>query len=660
MATAPVSVPEKLDVLAIARAEGDISGMLKPSMLATIGRDVVQDYETDCADRHDWAERAKRALDSAAQNVESGPVEFPFEGASDVHYPILTVAALQFHARAYPAFVRGDEVVNVKTIGKDRDGAKAARATRVRDYLNTTIMYRMQDWESDTDAMLLQLPIVGCAFRKQWWDKNRARPASAFVPALRLIVPSTAKSLDVAPRLTEELAPIYPYELRRNMRSGFYRDVVLPPSASSTNDAEAPRDALEQHRLMDLDEDGIDEPYIVTVDKESCEVLRIEPAFDEQDFELNAKGELFGIRRRCAYRYYQFFPDPKGGFYALGFGHLLHQIAAVIDTSINQMMDAGQAAVAGGGFIAAGVRMQGAGQSSWMEWRPGEYKVVDAPAGVLRDAVWERTFPQASPIMLQLLELMLGAANDIAAIKDVTSGDASNNGQVGTTLALIEQGLQVFTAIYKRVFRAAKDEFQRYFDDIGDYGDERTAQDYLNVLDDEAADFSADFDGDDMDIRPISDPGSVTRMQKMAKAQFLFGLRGSGLNDMEIMKRVLEAADTEDIDALMPQPAEPDPMMVAALAKTESEAARNNAQAAKAEADAVAVVAEMGMTIGEADAYATGEGTAPGIAAGGGIGGGVSGVAGPSGDALDVGGVPALGGDAAGGMGAPELAVGAG
>lgn len=620
----------------IVRSEGNISHLLTEAALATLGQVVVEEYAIDDASREPWKKKALAALDAAAQCVEEVDVNFPFEGASDVHYPALTVAALQFQARAYPAIVKGDEIVSVKVVGKDDQGVKAARAARVRDYMNAAYAYRMSSWEADTDAMLLQLPIIGNAFRKQWWDRARGQPASSFVPALRLVVSASARSLKDAPRHTEEIPDVYPYQIRRHMRSGFYREVVVMPQ--NANDDEAPRLLLEQHRLLDLDGDGVDEPYIVTVDHASREVLRVEPAFDEQDLETDAEGHLVGIRRRCLYRHYTFLPDPKGGFYALGFGHLLAQISAVIDTTINQMIDAGQAAIAGGGFVAAGVRFQGAGQSSWLEWRPGEYKVVDASAGALRDSVVERTFPQPSQIMMSLLDAMLAAARDIAAIKDVTSGEASNNGQVGTTLALIEQGLQVFMAIYKRIYRTLREEFQATFEDIGAFGDARTEVDYQTVLDDPAAALKTDFDGSDMDIRPVSDPSSVTRMQKMARAQFLWGLKGQGFNDHEINRRVLEAADIEDADRLLPPPPEgPDPMAMAALEKTQSETLRNTAQARKAGAEAAKVAAEIGLTMGEADATAA-ENATGGTDPGASDGGGLAALAGEPGHALDDGG----------------------
>lgn len=653
--------------LALAQAEGDISALLSPAELATLGARVVEDYERDLTDRKPWADKVEAALKAAAQE-SSEDKDYPFPGASNVKHPILTVAALQFQARAYPAIFKGDEVVQIKVIGKDAGrpvrgpdgqpvigpdgqpqfdvppGSKAARAVRVKDYMNICLGYRVKDWEADTDAMLLQLPIVGCGFRKQWWDSAAGSPCAAYVPALRLVVPMATKSLDVAPRVTEEVPDVYPYQLRQRMRAGDYREVVLPTTG---DDDEAPRLLLEQHRLMDLDDDGLDEPYIVTVDHETSEVLRLEANFTPADLDGDPEtGVIARIKAGRFYTKYEFFPHPEGKFYSIGFGHLLAEIGAVIDTTINQMIDAGHAAIAGGGFITSGLRLQGNGQTSRLTFRPGEYKNVGSQVDI-RSAIYERTFPNPSPVMFQLLDLMLAAANDIAAIKDVTSGDASNNGQVGTTLALIEQGLQVFTAIYKRLYRGLRDEFQLLYANLGTYGDARTARDYALVLDDDRADFAADFRAEDMDIRPVSDPSSVTRMQKMARAQFLFGLKGQGLDDAEIMRRVLEAADIEDADKLFPKQQGPDPLAQANLAKITGQAQQAATAADLNVAKAAQIGAQVGRELGEADAGTT-------------DGGGLPDMARPPGQPMGVPGAPDGFGGAEGGVGPGVMGDGPG
>lgn len=616
------------DKLAImAQASGDISHAIETQRLADIGADVVEDYETDNTDREEWLTTVKEALERAAQEKKPEPKTTPWPNASNIDYPILTTAALQFNARALGAIIKGDEAISVKVVGKDvgrpemdpmgqpvmqpgpdgqpqpmwrvPPGGKAARAGRVRDYLNTVLFYRMDDWESDTDALLLALPIVGCVFRKVFYDPRTDEHKSVMVPAVRVVVPKDARSCETTPRLTEEVPGVYPHEIMERMRDGTYREVDLfgigtGEAEEALKRADKPRLLLEQMRLIDFDEDGLPEPYIVTVDHETRNVLRIEPNFSPDDIKQAPDGRVLRIERGQYFVKYDFFPHPEGKFYGIGLGHLLKNIGAVINTAINQMMDAGQAQIAGGGFIGSGVRLTGAKRSGSLRFAPGEYKTVDVSGGQLRDALVERTFPQPSQITYNILDMMLGAAKDISSVKDVITGDASNNGQVGTTLALIEQGLQVFSAIYKRIYRSLKCEFSMLYRNVAKYASDDTRKDYAEVLDDEQADFDRDFNQRDMDIRPVSDPASVTRMQKMARAQFLGGFVNlPWVNGPEITKRMLEAADVEDTDALFVQmqPPQPNPKDVAQAQKYEAGAVLDmeKAQTEQAKRDQMAV-----------------------------------------------------------------------
>lgn len=620
----------------LAAATGDVSGMIEAQTLLSLGQRVVEDYQRDKADRKEWEEIAEEALKAASQEAKGETKTYPWPLCSNIKYPLLTVAALQFNARAYPAIVKGDEAVSVKVVGRDvgqpitgpdglpmaqgpdgaqflgsqatqappevqqmlqpvwkvPPGAKASRAKRVSEYMNTVLFYRVKDWESDTDSLLMQLPIVGCVFRKVWYDAAKGEQCAAMVSALRIYVPEGARSTATTPRLTEEIPDVYPYEIREKIRSGFYREVTIQFAEEEKAGA---RTLLEQHRLIDLDKDGIDEPYIVTVDLESEQVLRIEPNYGPDDIKTNERGEPVSIAKGQFYVKYGFFPHPEGKFYDIGLGHLLKQVGAVVDTALNQLIDAGTAQTAGGGFIASGVRLQG--RSAAIRFQPGEYKTVDGVNGMdLRNAIVERTLPNVSPVTFQVLDMILGAAKDISGVKDVVTGEASNQGQVGTTLALIEQGLMVYTACFKRVYRALKDEFTLLKHNLTRYGGDAAAQDYAQVLDDPAADFVSDFNERDMDIRPISDPASSTRMQKGAKAQALLGTIGMpGANAPEILKRYYEALDVDNPEELIMPPAGPNPADEAKAAESHSKTIKNQASAEKDLADAQQTNAETAM-----------------------------------------------------------------
>ena len=631
---------------------GGIAYALDEQTLNKLGADVVQDYEADKVSRSEWEERAEKALKRAAQEQPEAK-DYPFPGCSNVSYPLLTVAALQFQARAYPAIVKNDEAVSVKVFGvvpeidpmaeqqaqaaqqAEQAGQavppeaqqaiqqvqahqqavanrrrKTRRAKRVADYLNYQLFYEIEHWEADTDAMLFALPIVGCAFRKTYVDPDTQKVTNRYVPAMNVVVPQSARDLETTPRITEEMHDVYPYQIKQRVFSGAYLDWNL-----DLNDGEdqCGRKLIEQYRLVDLDEDGLEEPYIITVDCDSSKVLRIEPGWVRR-WPENTDEPAVRFERYQPYTLYSFIPDPKGRFYPIGFGHLLDPITDIVNTTINQMVDAGHAQIAGGGFIAGGLRLQGAGQTNAFRWRPGEYKVVNAAPGQLQASIYERTFPNPSAVAMSMLELMLGAAKEITATSDVITGQAPASAPVGTTMALIEQGLQVFTAIYKRMFRSAKGEYRTLYESISAWGD---PEDYLEVIDDPEADFAADFSPVGKDVVPVSDPTVATKMQQMAKAQLLLGQVGQGLNDREIRLRAFRAFDIDDPETLVPMPSPPPGAELAeanATAETEkvkAEAMQKLAAAQKAMAEAEQTALQTGVARAEIESVLRG---LPGLA----------------------------------------------
>jgi len=533
-------------------AEKELSGVLTESELTNIGMEVVRDWQQDRDENKDWRDQVKKALDAASQ--EPAPAKnFPWPGAASVKYPLLSIATQQFSARAYPALVKGDEAILVKTFGADPEGLKKARAKRVADYLNFVLFYKVEDWEGDTDSLLNQLPSTGTCFRKVYYDAMERRYCIRLVPALRLTVPIGAKTLETSPRITEDFDQ-FPNDIARMKKAGLYRAV---PIVAESQDEQASRLILEQHRMMDLDEDGIDEPYIVTVDEQTSQVLRIEAAFDKEDVEAQ-DDDVLSIKRWQPYVKYAFLRDPKGRFYEIGFGHLLGPIMEVVNSIINQSLDAGAAQAAGGGFIAAELRLQGAGQNGRLLFEPGKYKTTNTPGVALRDAIYERTFPGPSEVLFKLLGMIMEAAKDVASVNDAITGDAARSAPVGTTLALIEQGQQVFNAIFKRFYRGARTEYQKFAECVRRYGD---PQDYADFLDDEQANFDADFEEAGMDIRPVADPSAVTQQQRIAKSQMILSLAGTGqVNPQVATKQALEAINADDIEGLMTMPkAEPPP-----------------------------------------------------------------------------------------------------
>lgn len=618
-----------------AALDGDISEHLTEQQLAQIGADVVRDWEMDKAGNTEWRQRAEQALASAAQEAPPEKTTPFAKGSSNVQYPLLTISALAFQSRAAPAIMKGDEAVKVKTFGRDPDGKKAKRAKRMAEYLNWKLFYDIDGWEQDTDAMLLKLPAVGQHYRKVYWDFETSKPCVESISALHLTIPYDARTLKSSPRITHDFTR-YPYELNRMMAAGVYRDVELVPEGE---DDQAPRVILEQHRMMDLDDDGIEEPYVVTVDYATSTLLRIEEAFSDDDITEDDSGAIVRIDRWCPFVDYQFIPDPRGRAYAIGFGYLLAPMMNVINTIINMELDAGHAQVAGGGFISAELRLQSAGKNAGvLRFQPGEYKTVAATGEDLSKAIHERKFPEPSAVLFQLLGLLMDAAKDISSVNDAITGDAARTAPVGTTLALIEQGQQVFNGIYKRVYRALREEFRLLADCIARYGD---PDEYARFIDLEPAEmighnggppmdgapgsapmpqgeapgamggmlpptqpqpvdpealFREDFAADDLDIRPVSDPSSVTKAQQLAKSQFALAFIGKGVyaDDKAVVRQALIDAGIEQADTWIPdRPAQPDPVQLQMIALEaegkEADAIKKRAEAQRAAAQAAEI-----------------------------------------------------------------------
>ena len=603
---------------------GDISDLLEPGVLTRLGTDAVREWRMDDGSRSDWKEQAERSLRIAAQETDEDSSDADaglWENAADIHYPLLTTASQQFAARAGPELIKGDTVVGVKVFSppvekpqplemakaapqpqnpqqasiagqqlQDAEQeqnaqsllmkARQARGERVKHYLNFLVFYRMDDWEGDTDLLLHQIPITGSAFKKVYFGTSGL--CSDYVSALRLTVANTAKSIYRAPRITEDF-DVYPYEIEQRIRSGVYRDVQLPKIGE---DPEQTRLFIEQNRLDDLDGDGLAEPYVVTVDVETQNVMSVQCAYTEDDVIVdNADGRVIRIDRFDTYSAYLFLPDPQGRFYGIGFGRLLDSITDSVDTTINQLLDAGTAEIAGGGFIGSSVRLQGSGQGGAVFFRPGEYQTVSTQGPNLREAIWERTVPHPSQVSFNLLEFLLAAAKDVASVKDVITGDAPSTAPVGTTLALQNQALQVFSAIYKRVYRGFRDEFRLMYRCLKRYATDKEKQEYAELT---GGDFDKDFQGDGTDIQPVADPTVVTKMQKIARMQTVLQLAESPVGMAAGMTQsgpaqalITDALDILEVDRperfIAPVP--PNPLEVAKAQDLTSRAQLNAADA---------------------------------------------------------------------------------
>jgi chaperonin GroES len=553
-----------------------------------IATQVLLDYELDEQSRADWKTAYEKWLKFAMQVAEEKT--YPWPQASNVIYPLMTTGAVMFAARAYPAIIRDRGVVKGSVFGPDNGvpavnpqtgqplqgpdgapvwqvppGAKRARADKVGEHMSWQLLEEQEEWEPQTDKLLIILPIVGCMFRKTYFDPTMQRNVSETVTALNICVNYKAKSFETAPRVSEILQ-LYPHEIEERIRSGIFLEADYGFDQGSEQDLDAPVTFIEQHRRWDLDGDGYSEPYIITVAKDSHRLARIKAAYDMDGVFFSSRdARVRKIEAIAYYTRYGFIPSPDSGVYDIGFGHLLYPINAAINSSLNQLFDAGHLANAGGGFIGSNLSMN----TGSVFFQVGEYKPVDVTGGNIRDAVFPLPFAGPNPVLFSLLQFLVDAGEKISAVKDVMVGEQNGSDISGVALlAMIEQGLQVFTAIYKRIHRSLKAEFKKLF---------RLNRLYLPLtagyqIGSEWRTISQADYAEGAGVEPISDPRMITNMQKLGRAQFLMQWKDDPwFKPRELRLQVLDAAQFPNGDELLLTQMPPNPEITAGIAQMQLE-----------------------------------------------------------------------------------------
>ena len=580
-----VSGSNPIDTLTGYINQANIATELDQEVLDKIGAAVQEGYDIDKASRSDWEKQTKTAMDLAMQVAEEK--SWPWPKAANVKYPLITTAAIQFSARAYPAIIKGSDVVKGEVTGPDDDGSKKERAMRVGRHMSYQLLNDMEDWDEETDRLLLQLAIVGSAFRKTYFDSAMGRNCADLVAAKHLVY-NHAVPWRKLRRMTHELF-FYKNDVVEKVRGGLWLEAELGlPDGEDSEDDDGSYEFLEQHCWYDLDGDGYKEPYIVTVRKETSKVVRIVARFDEDGIFLNEQGEIGRIEPVGYFTKYQFMPNPDGGSYDVGLGILLNPINESVNTVLNQLFDAGTRQNVGGGFIGSGLRMKGGST----KFAPGEYKPVDNKGGAIRDNIYNIEHPGPSPVLFQLLGMLIDAGKDISSVKDILTGDQQVNQTATTTLALIEQGQKVFSAIYKRVHRSLKDEFRKLYRLNKLY---MQPEEYYRFQDKQEQILQEDYQGDDTDVCPVSDPNLVSDAQQLTQAEALMGLKDDPfINPMEVRKRYLMAIKVENPEALLKEPgADPQIQQLSeALENASSEVERLEAQLQSKDGEAQARLEE--------------------------------------------------------------------
>jgi chaperonin GroES len=542
----------------------NIAEILDDNDLVEIGHEAKDGYKQDEESRADWLSRNEEWMKLALQVMEKK--QSPWQDSSNIKYPLITLAAIQFHARAYPSLVPSSRVVKVMVVGEDPTGAKAERARRLSKHMSWQVLQQMRTWEPEMDKALLVVPILGCVFKKTYFDPIKRTNCSEMVLPRNLVVDYWAKSLSDAHRVTQliELSSnqIHSYQkgglfLDIPLQSADYprdgRDGVLFKPTAPTAESVGMRNFLEQHTWIDLDGDGYQEPYIVTLHEESGQVLRIKARYTEDTVYVNSKNEVIYIDPIEYFTKFPFIPSPDGGFYDLGFGVLLGPLNATANTLFNQLIDAGTLANTQGGFLGRGLRIK----EGTVRFRPGEWKVVNASGNDIAKSVYPLPVRDPSQVLFNLLNMSLEAGQRLSSTVDIMVGETpGQNTPATTTMAAIDQGSKVITAIYKRLHTALKEEFRKLFYLNSVYLD---PQEYFTVLDDNKLTSEqaglADYNQEDLDVIPAADPSVSADSMRLAKANGLMELIRMGtINPQEATMRVLEAQDQDNIPALVTMP----------------------------------------------------------------------------------------------------------
>lgn len=596
----------------------NLADELDDNQLVKIGKDVVRWTEADDQSRSEWLKQSQIAMDLALQVVEEK--SHPWEGASNVKYPLITVAALQFHARSYPAVVQGNKIVKAKVTGRDKDGQKAAQSERVAAYMNYQLIEEQHDWDEQMDKLLLALPVEGCEFKKTYFDPSLGRNCSEWIRPQDFVVHAKTKSLDTCPRQTHRLW-FHPQEIKERQAVGTWSDVDLNIGANDDED-EVLQEFYEQHTLLDLDEDGYKEPYCVTVHVESGKVVRIKANFYPEDITFSVDRQaipkeqfpqllqavqagmvdaesikIAKIDKITYFTKFSFIPSPDGGFYDIGFGQLVGPLSETIDSAINQMIDAGTLANLSGGFVREGVSVSG--RRGPVLFSMGEFKQIKVPGNMpIAEAIYQMRFDGPSAVLFNLLSFLVQGVKDITSVQDIFTGAKQQNETATTTMARIEEGAKVFSAVFKRVYRALGQEFKKMYRLNGIYLQPET---YFRVLDDDSEGVVTlqDFRDDGTNVQPVADPSVSTTMQKVAKAEVLMQLKGDPtINVDELNRRFFEALDIPNPEALsVPQEARkqpPDPKMLELELRSielENENRERNAQIRLIHAKAIEAIA---------------------------------------------------------------------
>jgi chaperonin GroES len=534
----------------------NLTDELEDEELAKIGDKVVKDYELDKESRAAWAETIAEAMKLAKQVKEMKT--FPWRDASNIKYPLITMATIQLAANAYPQLIHNDHVVNayVKKGIQDPTGQLETQATAISDFMSGQLLVDSNTWEEGMDRLLHSWPIVGTSFKKMYYDPITKEPCYDLCAPDDVVVNNNIKSLETARRITHRIY-LHKNDVIERIRAGLYRDIdlnILSPGSIETSitdpagnpltmsnqDEDGLLEFLEQHNYLDLDDDGYQEPYITIVHKDSNTVMRIVPRYDLDSIKLTDGDKIQRIEPIHYFVDYHFIPSPDGGFYSIGFGTLLSPINKSINSLINQLIDAGTLANTQSGFVNRSLKPENGDVALEM----GRFVYVNGSRSEnLANQILPLPFKEPSQVLYNLLGLMVQTGKELANITEIMTGDQQvQNVPATTMLETLRQGLKVFNSIQKRLFRSLKKEFEILYRINATYGD---------------PDIQQLFKSSGIVVKPVADPNLSSSAEKMARLNALplaAQAFPGAINPAAAATEYLTGLEFKNIDKLIVQP----------------------------------------------------------------------------------------------------------
>lgn len=547
---------QSLDINEILDAD-NICELIDKHTLNVIADEVVNGYKIDYDSTSDWREKLKAAEEVITQTVEVKNT--PFQDASNVKFPMITLASIYFASTEYTQLIQKNKVARFATQGKDPEDFKYKRANRLEDCHNFQLLVESGQWESSTDKMLHGLSIAGTTFKKVYYDKYEERPVSEYCSPKDIILNMNTKSLEEAVRITHCIE-LSSNDIIQKIREGLFLDVDVDglcdgPDLYDTDkekhvaDPNQMHSFIEQHFYFDLDGDGYKEPYIGIVHLGSGRLLGLYHRIDK--IIKNKKGEIVRIKPMHHFADYHFirFNEDGDGFYSTGYSSIMYALNHSVNSVLNQLIDAGKLNNMQSGYYNANLRIK----NKDMSVEPGEFKGISvAPGTKLGDNLYPLPTKEPSQTLFALLGFLVDIGKDLSSINDALQGkQAATHVSPTTMMTLVEQGMKIYNAIHKRLFNSFKKEFELIYKLNQKYlSDEK----YKDILDDEEANKEQDFKVKGYDMYPIMDPTMSSKVIRMIKAE-------AALNDPYVDPRAAremyyESLDftAEEINKLLPPP----------------------------------------------------------------------------------------------------------